>query len=184
MIRFVLDFLLSKIPLVLDLSSGELRYDTRNEYYLCYKHVVELNREIEKLKKEKRELNDWILFVFYSRGFIWCDNYGNGSCKSWRLGFVLNRKESMELFEAEEELKSVNSQLTLFMKKKKALQDFIQEENERLERLDNPITKIWKLKKDKEFLATYGRERTAREIGILVGYSERQVQRYLAKKKD
>jgi predicted nucleic acid-binding Zn-ribbon protein len=90
----------------------------------------------------------------------------------------------MELFEAEEELKSVNSQLTLFMKKKKALQDFIQEENERLERLDNPITKIWKLKKDKEFLATYGRERTAREIGILVGYSERQVQRYLAKKKD
>ena len=182
--RFILDFILSKIPLVLDISSNDLRYDTNSMYYLTYKHIIELNKEIEKLKKEKREYNDWMLFVFYSRGFIWCNHYGIIGCKSWRLGFVLNRKESMELFEAEEELKSVNSQLTLFMKKKKALQDFIQEENERLERLDNPQTKIWKLKKDKEFLATYGRERTAREIGLLVGYSERQVQRYLAKKKD
>lgn len=56
--RFVLDFLLSKIPVVLDMSSNDLRYDTRNVYYLCYKHVVELNKEIEKLKKEKREVND------------------------------------------------------------------------------------------------------------------------------
>ena len=56
--RFVLDFLLSKIPMVLDLSSNDLRYDTRNMYYIAYKHILELNKEIEKLKKEKRELDD------------------------------------------------------------------------------------------------------------------------------
>lgn len=85
----------------------------------------------------------------------------------------------MELLEAKEELKEVNSQLTLYMKKKKALQDFIEEENKRLKQYTDPKLRAYSLKKDEEFIKLYGRERTAKEIGRIMSYSERQVQRFL-----
>lgn len=85
----------------------------------------------------------------------------------------------MELLEAKEELKEVNSQLTLYMKKKKALQDFIEEENKRLKQFTDPKIRAYSLKKDEEFIKLYGRERTAKEIGRIMSYSERQVQRFL-----
>jgi hypothetical protein len=85
----------------------------------------------------------------------------------------------MELLEAKEELKEVNSQLTLYMKKKKALQDFIEEENKRLKQYTDPKIRAYSLKKDEEFIKLYGRERTAKEIGRIMSYSERQVQRFL-----
>ena len=85
----------------------------------------------------------------------------------------------MELLEAKEELKEVNSQLTLYMKKKKALQDFIEEENKRLKQYTDPKLRAYSLKKDEEFIKLYGRERTAKEIGRIMSYSERQIQRYL-----
>ena len=87
----------------------------------------------------------------------------------------------MELLEAKEELKEVNSQLTLYMKKKKALQDFIEEENRRLKQYTDPKLRAYSLKKDEEFIKLYGRERTPAEIGRIMGYSERQVYRFLGK---
>ena len=90
----------------------------------------------------------------------------------------------MELLEAKEELREVNAQLTLFMKKKRALQTFIQEENDRLKGIASPKSKAWELKTDCEFVKLHGRERTTKEIAILMNYSERQVQRFLSKEKD
>ena len=85
----------------------------------------------------------------------------------------------MELLEAKEELKEVKSQLTLYMKKKKALQDFIEEENKRLKQYTDPKLRAYSLKKDEEFIKLYSRERTTKEIGRIMGYSERQIQRFL-----
>ena len=85
----------------------------------------------------------------------------------------------MELLEAKEELKKVNTQLTLYMKKKKALQEFINEEDKKLKQHTDPKLRAFALKKDKEFINLYGRERTAKEIARIMNYSERQVQRYL-----
>ena len=87
----------------------------------------------------------------------------------------------MELLEAKEELRCVNSQLTFYVKKKRALQNFIQEENDRLKGIASPRSKAWELKKDENFIKEYGRERTAKEIARLMNYSERQVQRFLQK---
>ena len=44
--------------------------------------------------------------------------------------------------------------------------------------------KIRKLKYDKEFIRTHNRKRTYREIARLIGYSERQLYRFLQNKKD
>ena len=85
----------------------------------------------------------------------------------------------MELLEAKKEFKEVNSQLTLYMKKKKALQEFIQEENKRLKEYTDPKLRAYSLKKDEEFIKLYGRERTTKEIARIMVYSERQVQRFL-----
>lgn len=87
----------------------------------------------------------------------------------------------MELLEAKEELRMVNSQLTFYMKKKRALQNFIQEENDRLKGIASPRSKAWELKKDEMFIQEHGRERTSKEIARLMNYSERQVQRFLQK---
>lgn len=83
--------------------------------------------------------------------------------------------------EAIEELKSVNNNLTLLMKKKKALQSYINEENERLGEVETPKQKAWRLKKDVEFVRLYGRERTDQEVADEMYYSLRQIQRFLNK---
>lgn len=83
--------------------------------------------------------------------------------------------------EAIEELKSVNNNLTLLMKKKKALQSYIDEETERIGGVESPKQKAWKLKKDAEFVKMYGRERTDQEVADEMYYSLRQVQRFLNK---
>lgn len=80
----------------------------------------------------------------------------------------------MELSEAEEELKEVNSQLTLYMRKKRALQSFIEEMCSM-----TPQKRARELKKDENFIKEYGRERTAKEIARIMNYSERQIQRFL-----
>ena len=90
----------------------------------------------------------------------------------------------MELLEAKEELREVNNQLTLYMKKKRALQTFIQEENDRIKGEASPKSKAWELKTDKEFIKLHGRERTSKEIALVMNYSERQVQRFLSKEKE
>lgn len=85
----------------------------------------------------------------------------------------------MELKEAKEELKEVNNQLTLYMKKKKALQVFIEEEENRLEGIETVRSKAFDLRNDEMFFKEHGRRRTAKEISLLMNYSERQVRRFL-----
>lgn len=88
----------------------------------------------------------------------------------------------VDLEKAKEELREVNNNLTLLMKKKRALQTFILDENDRLKKIASPESKAWELKHDSEFIKEYGRERTIEEVARLMSYSPRQVQRFLTKK--
>lgn len=90
----------------------------------------------------------------------------------------------MDREKAIEELEIVNNNLTLFMKKKRALQKYIEEENARLGLDNSPRYKAIKLKNDKQFIEEHGRERTSKEIARLMNYSERQIRRFLQDKKD
>lgn len=77
------------------------------------------------------------------------------------------------------ELKKVNNNLSLLMKQKKALQSFIQEESDLVKKEYSNKARALKLKKDVDFIKEHGRERTSKEIARIMGYSERQVQRFL-----
>lgn len=80
--------------------------------------------------------------------------------------------------QAIQELTKVNNNLTLLMKKKRALQDFIKSEEDRVSSTD-PKARAWSLKNDEEFIKTHKRKRTSKEIARIMNYSERQVQRFL-----
>ncbi len=88
----------------------------------------------------------------------------------------------VDLEKAKEELREVNNNLTLLMKKKRALQTFILDENDRLKKIASPESKAWELKHDSEFIKEFGRERTIEEVARLMSYSPRQIQRFLTKK--
>ena len=83
---------------------------------------------------------------------------------------------------AKEELREINNNLSLWMKKKKAVQTFIQEENDRVKGIASPKTKAWELKHDKDFIKEHGRERTQEEVARLMNYSLKQIQRFLNEK--
>lgn len=80
--------------------------------------------------------------------------------------------------QALQELSKINNNLTLLMKKKKALQSFIKDEEDREKGLE-PKTWAWSLKNDEEFIKLHHRRRTSKEIARIMNYSERQVQRFL-----
>jgi vacuolar-type H+-ATPase subunit E/Vma4 len=82
-----------------------------------------------------------------------------------------------------QELIKVNNNLTLLMKKKKALQSFIKAEEDRIEGVD-PIERAYKLLYDEEFIKLHHRKRKPKEIGNIMGYSERQINRFLQTKKE
>lgn len=82
-----------------------------------------------------------------------------------------------------QELIKVNNNLTLLMKKKKALQSFIKSEEDRLEGID-PRERAYLLLYDEEFIKLHHRKRKSREIGQIMGYSERQINRLLQIKKE
>lgn len=88
----------------------------------------------------------------------------------------------VDLEKAKEELREVNNNLTLLMKKKRALQTFILDENDRLKKIASPESKAWELKHDSEFIKEFGRERTIEEVARLMSYSPRQIQRFLTNK--
>lgn len=90
----------------------------------------------------------------------------------------------MDREKAIEELEIVNNNLTLFMKKKRALQKYIEEENARLGLDNNPRARALKLKNDKQFIEEHGRQRTSKEIARIMNYSDRQIRRFLQDKKD
>lgn len=77
-------------------------------------------------------------------------------------------------------LKEINNNLTLLMKEKRALQTYIQEENDRLKN-DSIRNKIIELRNDKQFIEEHGRKRTYKEVAIKLNYTERQVYRYIKK---
>ena len=83
---------------------------------------------------------------------------------------------------AKEELREVQNNLSLLMKKKRALHTFIQDETDRIKQLASPRSKAWELKHDETFIKEHGRERTQKEIARLMYYSERQVNRFLNEK--
>lgn len=81
------------------------------------------------------------------------------------------------------ELQDINNQLTLLMKKKKAIQEYIKEETDRLMGIKSVGTKMEELLNDPEFIKAHGRKRYYWEIGQIVGYSQSAVQQYFSKTK-
>jgi hypothetical protein len=90
----------------------------------------------------------------------------------------MNREKALE------ELEKVNNNLSLFMKQKRALQKYIEDEDKRISEIVSNQNRAWNLKKDKKFIEEHGRERSTKEIARLMNYSERQIQRFLQNKKD
>lgn len=79
---------------------------------------------------------------------------------------------------AKRELQETNNKLTLLMKKKKALQEYIKDETDRLIGLKSIESKIQELYNDSDFIKKNGRRRYYWEIGNIVGYSSRSIQRF------
>jgi hypothetical protein len=89
----------------------------------------------------------------------------------------MNREKALD------RLEEINNNLTLLMREKKAIQDYIQEEENRLKSY-NLKNWAYKLKNDEEFMKEHNRERSTKEIARIMNYSERQVQRFLKEKKN
>lgn len=83
---------------------------------------------------------------------------------------------------AKEELQEVNSVLSCYMKKKRALQTYILEHNNESVNFGDLESRAWFLKHDPIFIKEHGRERTQEEVARLMGYSLRQTQRFLQEK--
>lgn len=81
------------------------------------------------------------------------------------------------------ELQDINNQLTLLMKKKKAIEEYIKEETDRMTGIKSVGSKMEELLNDPEFIKTHGRKRYYWEIGQIVGYSQSAVQQYFSKTK-
>ena len=91
--------------------------------------------------------------------------------------------KEIELEEAKENLQKINNQLTLLMKLKKATQDFIKEETDRKMGIKSVESKILDLYNDPEFIKQNGRRRYYWEIGNIVGYSQSSIQQYFSNQK-
>ena len=48
----IMRFIQDKIPIILDMASQDLKFDTRNIYYKIYKYIYELQEENKRLKGE------------------------------------------------------------------------------------------------------------------------------------
>lgn len=81
------------------------------------------------------------------------------------------------------ELNSIKNQLTLLMKKKKAIEEYIKEETDRMTGIKSIGSKMEELLNDPEFIQKNGRKRYYWEIGQIVGYSQSAVQQYFSKLK-
>ena len=81
------------------------------------------------------------------------------------------------------ELQAINNQLTLLMKKKKAIQEYIQEETNRILGIKSVESKLLELYNDPEFIEKNGRRRYYWEIGQIVGYSQSSIQQFFSKQK-
>lgn len=91
--------------------------------------------------------------------------------------------EKIDLEEAKKDLQKINNQLTFLMKKKKATQDFIKEETDRLMGVKSIESKILELYNDPDFIKQNGRRRYYWEIGNIVGYSQSTIQQFFSNQK-
>lgn len=92
-------------------------------------------------------------------------------------------KKVIDLETAKKELQETNNILTLYMKKKKAIQEYIQLETDRLTGVHSVEDKILELYNDPDFIKKNGRRRYYFEIGNIVGYSQSSIQRFFGKQK-
>lgn len=81
------------------------------------------------------------------------------------------------------ELQDINSQLTLLMKKKKAIQEYIKEETDKLSGIKSIENQILDLYNDPEFIKEHRRKRYYWEIGNIVGYSQSTIQQFFSNQK-
>lgn len=92
-------------------------------------------------------------------------------------------EKRMTIESAKEEIKAINNQMTLYMKKKKALQYFIEQETNRLIGVKSLKEEILDLYNDPKFIKEHGRKRYYWEIGNIVGYSQSSIQRIMNEEK-
>ena len=94
-----------------------------------------------------------------------------------------NIQKKINLEKAYKLLGEINSALTFYMKYKKATQDYIEQETNRLTGVYSVEDKILELYNDPEFIKKNGRRRYYFEIGNIVGYSTSTIQQYFSKQK-
>ena len=92
-------------------------------------------------------------------------------------------EKRMTIESAKEEIKAINNQMNLYMKKKKALQYFIEQETNRLIGVKSLKEEIIDLYNDPKFIKEHGRKRYYWEIGNIVGYSQSSIQRIMNEEK-
>lgn len=80
-------------------------------------------------------------------------------------------------------LVEINNQLRLLNKEKKAIQRYIEEENDRKVGLIGLKDKAYQLREDPEFIKTHGRRRYYWEIGNILGYCEKSISRIFNEEK-
>jgi hypothetical protein len=83
----------------------------------------------------------------------------------------------------QKELQDINNQLTLLMKKKKAIQEYLKEETDKMMGVKSKETQILELYNDPEFIKLHGRRRYYWEIGNIVGYSQSAIQQFFSTQK-
>jgi hypothetical protein len=81
------------------------------------------------------------------------------------------------------ELQDINNQLTLLMKKKKAIQEYLKEETDRMMGIKSKEAQILELYNDPKFIKDNGRRRYYWEIGNIVGYSQSAIQQFFSTQK-
>lgn len=82
-----------------------------------------------------------------------------------------------------QELIKVNNNLTLLMKRKRALQTFIRNEEDRIKGI-SPVERAYQLQYEEKFINDHNRPRKPKEIGNIMGYSEKQIRRFLKEKEE
>lgn len=83
----------------------------------------------------------------------------------------------------QKELQDINNQLTLLMKKKKAIQEYLEKETNKMMGIKSKETQILELYNDPTFIKVNGRRRYYWEIGNIVGYSQSAIQQFFSEQK-
>lgn len=83
----------------------------------------------------------------------------------------------------QKELQDINNQLTLLMKKKKAIQEYLKEETDKMIGIKSKEAQILAAYNDPVFIKEHKRRRYYWEIGNEVGYSQSAIQQFFSEQK-